>query len=144
MPNLEPISPAEAKQEYHETRQGEISETTRNSHNYRLNHFVRWCENVAEIDNMNDVTGRTLLRYRNWRREDGDLCSVSLLTQLSTLRVFIGFCEQIDAVEQGTNEKIQMPPLDDDEESRDRFIEAGQAEAILDYLRKFEARKMFS
>jgi len=138
MTELEPLSPAEAKQMYHQSRKGGVSETTQNAHHYRLSHFVRWCENVADIDNMNVITGRSLQRYRFWRRDEGDLNNVSVQTQLSTLRTFIRYCEGIEAVEQGTSEKISLPTLDSEEESRDRFIEADQAETILEYLRKFK------
>jgi site-specific recombinase XerD len=138
MAELDPISPAEAKRLYHQHRQDEISETTQEAHDYRLSHFVRWCEDVVSIDNMNDVSGRTLLRYQSWRKDDGDLNTVSCQTQFSTLRTFIEFCERMEAVEQGTSEKIRVPSPNSNEESRDRFIEQDQAETILDHLRKFK------
>jgi site-specific recombinase XerD len=86
---LEPIRPAEAKQMYLEQRKQEVSESTIKAHHYRLKHFVRWCESVEDIENLNTLGGRELQRYKMWRREDGDLNNVTMVTQLSTLRVFV-------------------------------------------------------
>jgi hypothetical protein len=55
---LEPISPAEAKEMYLNARKHEVSQSTLNGYHYRLKHFIRWCENVEGLDNMNDLTGR--------------------------------------------------------------------------------------
>nr|WP_232820519.1 hypothetical protein [Halorussus litoreus] len=40
--------------------------------------------------------------------------TVSLRTQLSTLRKFIRFCETIDGVEDGLYDSIVLPTLDED------------------------------
>jgi len=87
--NLEPISAAEAKEMYLEQRKREVSDSTIQAHHYRLKHFVKWCEDVADIENLNSIGGRDLQRFKTWRRDDGDLNNVTMVTQLSTLRVFI-------------------------------------------------------
>jgi site-specific recombinase XerD len=135
---LEPITPAEAKAMYLEQRKQEVSDSTIQAHHYRLGHFVEWCDKVAEIDNLNELTGRDLQRYKLWRREDGDLNNVSLTTQLSTLRVFIRWCEKIDAVASGTHNKILIPSLDKNEDRRTAKLDKGAAEQLIDYLRQFE------
>ncbi|WP_115863887.1 site-specific integrase [Halorussus litoreus] len=83
------------------------------AHWYRLKHFLRWCDE-KNITNRNSLTGRKLYEYRTWRRNDGDLNTVSLRTQLSTLRKFIRFCETIDGVEDGLYDSIVLPTLDED------------------------------
>lgn len=123
---------------YLEQRQPEVSDSTIQAHSYRLGHFVKWCENVAEIDDLNDLTGRDLQRFKIWRREDGDLNNVSLVTQLSTLRVFIRWCEDIDAVEPGTHDKILMPSLSKNEDRRTVTLGKAAAEQLIEYLRQFE------
>lgn len=55
---LEPITPAEAKQMYLDARKHEVSESTIDGYHYRLKHFIRWCEDVEDINNMNDLGGR--------------------------------------------------------------------------------------
>lgn len=81
--NLEPIDSERALELYI----AELSDATIYSHRSRLSHFVRRCDE-QEIDNLNDLTGRTLHEYRLWRRNDGDLSKVSVKTQMDTLRVF--------------------------------------------------------
>jgi site-specific recombinase XerD len=135
--NLEPLSPEQAKEMYHQERKGEVTERTLQAHHYRLVHFTRWCDQEG-IDNMNDLTGRRLHEYRLWRKDDGDLSAVSLRTQLETLRVFIRFCETIDAVTEGLHDKILLPTLSTEDEQRDEILRSEQAETVLTYLSQFK------
>jgi site-specific recombinase XerD len=136
--NLEPIRPAEAKEMYLEQRKQEVSESTIQAHHYRLKHFVRWCEDVENIENLNTLGGRDLQRFKMWRREDGDLNNVTMVTQLSTLRVFIKWCEDIDAVASGTHDKILMPSLAKNEDRRTAILGKPAATQLIEYLRQFE------
>lgn len=135
--SLEPIEPDEAVELYLNHRRDSVSEHTLYAHKSRLGHFVRWCESNG-IDNLNDLSGRDIHRFRMWRRDDGGLNNVTLSTQLSTLRVFLGFAESIDAVEPGLDEKVLPPSLSKRENSRDVKIDPEEAFDILDYLRKYE------
>jgi site-specific recombinase XerD len=135
---LEPIEPAEAKEMYLQQRKEEVSESTIQAHGYRLKHFVRWCEDVEELENLNTLTGRDLQRYKMWRREDGGLNNVTMVTQLSTLRVFINWCENIDAVAPGTHDKILMPSLAKNEDRRTAMLSDEAASKLIEYLRRFE------
>lgn len=135
---LEPIEAAEAKQMYLEQRKEEVSESTLQAHHYRLKHFVRWCEEVVKIQNLNSLSGRDLQKYKMWRREDGNLNNVTLQTQLSTIRVFIRWCERVDAVEEGVHEKILFPKLGKTEDRRDVKLDAENGDRLLEYLRHLE------
>jgi site-specific recombinase XerD len=135
--DLEPLPPERAKEMYHQEREGEVSDRTLQAHHYRLVQFIRWCGQEG-IDNMNDLTGRRLHEYRLWRKDDGDLSAVSLRTQLETLRVFIRFCETVDAVTEGLHDKILLPTLSTEDEQRDEILRTEQAETVLDHLRRFE------
>jgi len=73
---LEPIDPETALELYLADRENELSEATLYSHRSRLGHFVRWCDEQG-IDNLNELTGRQLHRYRLWRRDEGDLSIAS-------------------------------------------------------------------
>jgi len=134
---LEPLTPERAKEMYRQEREGEVADRTLQAHHYRLKPFVQWCGQEG-IDNMNDLSGRTLHDYRLWRKDDGNLNAVSLRTQLETLRVFIKFCETVDAVPKGLHEKILLPTLSKDEERCEDMLGTEQAEAALEYLRQFE------
>lgn len=99
---LEPLAPSKAKEMFLAERRGQVADRTVQVDDYRLPLFIRWTEENA-IDNLNYLTGRRLHEFRLWRKEDGDLNKVSLRTQLKSLRVFIKWCESIDAVEPQTN-----------------------------------------
>lgn len=49
---------------------------------------------------MNELSGRKLQEFQTWQREDGNLKPVTLKGNLHALRVFIRWCESIDAVAQ--------------------------------------------
>jgi site-specific recombinase XerD len=136
--NLDPLSPREALEWYLESREQEVTESTLKAHQYRLSHFVRWCEQVENVANINNLSGRDLSKYKLWRRKDGDLNNVTLVTQLSTLRVFIRWCESIDAVQEGVSEKILLPSLSKNEDRRTAMLDADRAGELIEYLRQFE------
>ncbi|MFC6992712.1 tyrosine-type recombinase/integrase [Haladaptatus sp. GCM10025707] len=136
MRNLQPISPSEAVELYLTERAAEVSKQTLYAHTSRLNFFLQWCDE-NEIDNLNDLTGRQLYEYRIWRRGDGNLAKATLKTQMATLRVFIRWCETLDAVEPDLHIKVVSPTLSKDEASRDVMLETDQAEEIIAYLERY-------
>lgn len=132
---LDPIEPAEAVELYFKNREPELSEKTLENQRYRLKAFLEWCEE-AEVENMNALTGRDLHRFRTWRSED--INRVTLVGVLQTFRKFLEFCAAVDAVPEGMREKVHIPSVDPEEEARDEYLDAERAEAILEYLEKFE------
>ena len=135
--SLEPITPAESLNWYLEQKENDATQTTVNSHEYRLNHFIEWC-NQKDIENLNTLSGRDLQRFKLWRQNDGDLNNVSLHTQLGTLRVFLKWAENIDAVTEGLHDKILMPNLGTNENQRDKKIDPETAFEIINHLRKYK------
>ncbi len=134
---LEPIEPAEAVELYLTDREAELTQATLRSHQCRLGHFIRWCEQQA-IANLNELSGRRLHKYRQWRRADGELSPASEKTQMDTLRVFIRWLEKIDGVEQDLHTKVRSPSLSDGNKSRDVMLSSDRAKRALDYLQKYE------
>jgi site-specific recombinase XerD len=134
--NLEPIEPHRALELYLGQRETEVTSTTLKSHRSRLGKFVEWCEQEG-IDNMNDITGRKLHEYRIWRRNDGDLRPASENTQMKTLRVFIRWCESIEAVENDLATKVQVPDLSREDNVRHAMLDAEQAAEVLAHYRKY-------
>lgn len=135
--NLEPLEPAEGIDWYLQEKAQNCSPNTVRSHRSRLGHFERWCDK-NEIFNLNELTGRKLQRFKTWRRDDGDLNRVTVKTQMTTLRVFLQWAENIDAVPSNLHEKVEVPNLDKGENQRDRKIDPEEAFEILDYLRKYD------
>ncbi|MCU4975957.1 site-specific integrase [Halobacteria archaeon AArc-m2/3/4] len=136
MSDLEPLAPAEAVNHYLNHREPELSEKSVENHRYRLNSFVEWCQKHG-LDNLNDLTGRDLHQFRTWRRREG-ISAVTLRGQLATVRVFLEFCADIDAVEPGMRERVRLPEVDPEEEARDVKLEEEHANDILNHLHRFE------
>jgi len=137
MPNLEPLEPERGLELYLKHRADDLTQSTLKAHEYRLSHFVRWCNN-EDIDNLNEITGRRLHEYRLWRKEEGNLNRVSVRTQMGTLRVFVDFCAQIDAVETGLRDTVDVPELDKGEAARSVHIDNEHAKRILLRLKKYD------
>ena len=137
MSTLESLKPERAVKLYLKHREDGCADSTLRAHRIRLSHFVRWCS-IEGIDDLNNITGRRLHEYRLWRKDDGNLNPVSVRTQLSTLRVFIGFCAQIDAVETGLRDKIDVPELNKGEAARSVHIDNEHAQRILFRLKKYD------
>ncbi|WP_435319032.1 tyrosine-type recombinase/integrase [Haloarchaeobius sp. TZWSO28] len=148
MSRLDPIEPDMATQMYLSTREGELRSKTLTSQRYRLLAFTRWCR-AEGIENMNDLDGRTLHSFRACRRTGFDdydeeymagydpLEPQTLHNHLSTLRVFLRFCAQIDAVPEELPEKIILPRVTESQQVSDTTLDPNRAEEILSYLDRY-------
>lgn len=137
MADLEPIEPERAVELYLHQRRDEVSDETLQSHRYRLEQFVQWCNDEGIVD-MTDVDGRDLYAYRIDRREEGGLKPVTLQGQLSTLRVFLEFCASIDAVPEGLRAKVKLPTVSESEQASETKLDPNRAEAALSYLERYQ------
>ena len=131
---LEPTTPAEAVEWYIKERNPELTEKTLQNHRYRLEQFIEFCEE-QEIENLNDLTGRDIHRYRVWASEDIE--TVTLRGYLQTLRVFLEFSAAIGAVQPGMRERVQIPEIDPEDEAKDEHLSSDRAEKILENLERF-------
>lgn len=138
MTSIDPLPIGEAIELYLDSRRGELSPNTLSAHKYRLQHLTRWADTRDDIETTTDLNGRTLLEYRTWREDDGDLSRVSVHTQLSTVRVWVKWLESIEAVPQDTAEKIQVPSLEKSENVRDEVLPKTHAEEIDAYLERYQ------
>ena len=134
MTDLEPLSPEEGVDRFLEHRAPSVRESTLSNARTRLRFFLEWCDR-EDIGNLNDLTGRLLAEFVEWRGEQ--LAAISLQKQVSTLRVACRFWADIEAVEEGLAEKIHAPELPDGSVARDIHLEADRADAILEALDRY-------
>jgi integrase len=110
----------------------------------RSTDFVRFSGGVRrrKIENLNGLSGRNLYAYRAWRRDGGytgeEIKPVTLHGDLATLRAFMWFCSDIDAVRDELPDMVQLPSVTGDGEVSESTLEPDRAEAILDYLDRFK------
>ncbi|WP_459193760.1 tyrosine-type recombinase/integrase [Halosimplex sp. J119] len=123
---------------YHDAMRDEHAESTRKSARHRLRAFIQFCDEEG-IENLNELSGRDLFRYRTWRREgQGEdrepIKLVTLKGQLATLRRFLRFAANIDAVDPELYEQLTLPTMKNGEDVSDTTLDPDRAIAILDYL----------
>lgn len=134
--DLQPTAPDEALELYLESREGECRQSTVDSHRSRLKQFVSWCEENG-LETLDELRGRDLVEFKNWRRDEGELEPDSLKTQMNTLRVFLRFCGGVEMVPENLCEKVQIPTLQDGGGVSEAIVEHDQAVSILSYLAKY-------
>jgi site-specific recombinase XerD len=140
--SLEPIAPSEAKKKYLQHRRGDIREQTIEEYDYKLTLFVEYCSQ-QDIDNLNDLNGRVLDNYKQYRKTEttatGDSLDVKTLRDdMFTLQNFISYLESIEAVPTNLSDKVEKPKLGDDDGVRDIDMPPKRLNSILNHLNKFE------
>lgn len=141
---LEELSPQEALDIHLGRLREDSADWTENSHKSRLKWWLRWCEQ-EDIDDLTDVTGRDILRYRDWRRmqngkdpEDVPIARSTLKTNLDTLRVYLRHAVEANGVHPILPEQIDPPTLSKEDRAREVYLGGDRAEDVLEYLRKYE------
>jgi len=139
--DLEPLSPSEAKELYLEARDGDAAAETVEAQDYRLRAFVMWCDEQG-ISNVNDLSGRDLYAYRVWRRDGGysgeELETVTLRGDMATLRAFLRFCGEIDAVREDLFDQVPLPRIDGSGDVSASTLDPDRAVDIVEYLGRYE------
>lgn len=135
---LEPIEPSDALELFIDKRRwNNRSPSTITSNRSHLEIFVDWLE-AQGITNMNELTGRDVFQYRQQREHEDGLAPASLKGQISTIRMFLQFCEEIEALPQDSHRKVDPVKLSVRDEISDVAIDVEEAEAIEQYLERFE------
>ncbi|WP_148413441.1 site-specific integrase [Haloferax sp. KTX1] len=130
------ISPEQAVQDFLAEREGEVSKASHRNYKYALEEFVRFCDEHS-IESVTDLHGYHLKKFKLRRRGQG-IKEVTLKNNLSTLRVFLRWCEQAELVDQGFSELVQLPDLNYEERVSETVLSLDRVEDILDYYYKFE------
>jgi site-specific recombinase XerD len=139
--DLESLAPDEARRLYLDARRDELTEDTLDGQDYRLRAFVAWCEEES-IKNMNSLSGRDLYQYRVWRREGGysgeELENVTLRGDLATIRAFLRFCGDIDAVDAELFSQVPLPQVSHGGDVSESTLDPDRAKSILEYLSRYK------
>lgn len=134
--DLEPIEPDEAFDLFLDHKATECAEATVRNYRYRLQYFVQWCEEEG-IDNLNELSGRDIQRFRLWRQDTEELNRLTLRNHLCSLRVFLKWCGSIEAVPANLYDKIMIPQVGHGERRSEDILRAETAEEILEYLSRY-------
>jgi integrase len=135
--SLEPLAPQDALDWYLEHRRDDLQTATRRKHRSALGTFVDWTDE-ADINDMNDISGRQLMHFKTWRKNESDLVAVSLNGNLAILQRFLRFCEKIDAVAEGIADRVPLPNVPPEEEVNYEVPTDEEVHGICSYFRQFE------
>ena len=138
---LIPITPEEAVKRYLKKRSNELAESSMATHRSSLSHLTRWCK-LKGIDNLNDLNGRKIQDYLDWRVEEApnsvnELAPKSEKTQIDITRKFIEFCVAINAVPAGLHERIPSFRISKGDEVCEEILERDRVEEILSHLETY-------
>lgn len=139
---LEPLSPQQAVDMYLEARADELAKDTLSAQTYRLDAFCQFCDEKG-IENLNNLDGRDCYQYRIWRREGhgedrDEVKPATLRGQLSTLRAFLRFAADINAVEDGLHDRVPLPTVTGSDNVSETTLSPDRALSILEYLGQYE------
>jgi site-specific recombinase XerD len=129
---LEPLTPGEATELWVESRRDELAAATLKLQRFHVEQFTEWLQ-TQDIDDMRDVTARTVHRFR--LEIKGDIEQSTLAQRVSTVRRFLTFCVSIDAVDPSVPERVELPNRES--KAREEKLDTDEAEEVLDYLERF-------
>lgn len=129
------FTPEEAVERYIQERRDDLSDSTLYNYTSNLGIFVDWCDQQADIEYINDVDQFHISDYKIHKRDEADVATSTLYNVMMSLRTFIKWCESKGLLE-GMAESIILP--DKGAGKRTEIIEADAAEAVLNYLEKYE------
>lgn len=118
------------------------SDWTYKDYSYDLTRFLEYCE-YAEIDDLSELSSRDLIGFKEWRKKDGNIGLATLHGQLANIRVLIRWCGQVEIVDPGLADKIEMPDLDPSDIVSYTRISSERANQIKDHFsqREYVPRK---
>lgn len=133
--SLQPLGVDEGIDRFLQHHESNVGESAIANARTRLRHFKDWTDK-AGIEDLNELTGRDLADFVSWRR--GDIATVTLQKQLSTVRQALRYWADIEGVTDGLSEKLHAPELPDGADTRDVHLTPQNATAILEYLDKYD------
>jgi site-specific recombinase XerD len=129
---LEPLAPDEAVEMWLTRQSSEKADETVQSYGYRIKHFVRWCDEEG-FENLNELTPRDVYHYDTARREQ-NLSRSTLNNQLGTLRQFLAFCVDLNAVTENVAAAVDVPSMEKGHRVNEEKLAEVRAWEILDKL----------
>lgn len=111
------------------------SESTLESYEYRIKPFLEYLDEEG-IDDLTDLRPREIKEFEALRRA-GDREPSTLNNQFGTLRQFLAYCHELDAVMEAVVEAINVPELTRDDRVNTEKLATERAQEILGNLERF-------
>ena len=126
------LSIRKAVERYLRRRRSDSTDSSVEAWKYRLKLFREWCDGI-DLKRVGELRGMDFDEYYELRA--AEVAPVTLEGEMWTLRMFVKYLEQLDAVDDGIHESVRIPDLDPDERSSQVSLDAEPALALIEYYR---------
>jgi site-specific recombinase XerD len=133
--DLEPLSPREAMVMWLDRQRSEKADETVQSYRYRIEQFVDWCDEQG-VTNLNELSTRDIYSFDSECRAD-QLSKSTLKSRFGTVKRFLGFCQDFQAVPESVVEAVEVPSLSKNERVNVEKLSRTRAEEILENLGRY-------
>jgi len=132
-PDLVETSPERGFELWMEQQQN-LADSTLQSYRYRVRPFLAWLDKQG-IDNLNDVTTRDVKEFQAEQR--GSRSQQTLNNQWGTLKQWLRYCWDLQAVTETVVKAVDVPDLSKEERVNQEKLIAERAQQILENLEQF-------
>lgn len=112
------------------------SESTVQSYRYRIKPFLTYLQENG-IDDLSEVTTRDIKEFETVRY-NANLERQTINNQFGTLRLFLQFCTELNAVNRDVAKAVEVPDLTKDDRVNTEKLITQRAQPILEELEKYE------
>jgi len=131
--DLESVEPREAFDLW--MQQQDVAESTAESYRYRIRPFLEFLDERT-IDDLSEVTTRHIKEFEALRWSS-DLQTNTLNNQFGTLRQWLDYCRDLNAVTEDVVAAIEVPDLSKEERVNTAKLVTERAQEILDDLDRY-------
>lgn len=132
------LPPRKAVERYLRRRRSDSTDSSVTAWKYRLKLFVEWAEGIG-IERVEQLQGYDLDEYFELR--SSKIAPATLEGEMWTLKKFVEYLEQLDAVDRGLAESVRIPDLDKEDRTDDVTFPAEEALPQLQYFRVSEKHR---
>lgn len=133
--NPEDLSVREVYDMFLDAHRLDYTDETLRDYETRLRQFVEWAEDEADgIETIGDVTGYHLEQFKLYRQGQG-LAPTTMKGQMATLKKLLEYAVNIEAVDEWLPYKVNIPKLEQSEETDDVKLDAEDAEKLIEFYR---------
>lgn len=129
----ESLSIDKAIERYLRRRQSDATESSVKSFRYRLKIFRDWCSEIDAIETVSDLQRMDLDEFYEMRAAKAS--KTSLKNEMWTLKGFLGYLEDLGAVEDNIAEAVRIPELSQEDEVNETRLKAENAIEIIERYR---------
>jgi integrase len=131
------IHPLKARRDFIRSKRGVLKESTIRCYEFVVRDFVEYVTEEG-IERTHDIDGWTVQQWKLKRKDRDEVSPITPHNNVKHLRVFLKWCEASELVEQGLYEKVEVPPVTDEQRRSNDALSPQRAESIPKYLEQYE------